>query len=95
MLIIIYGNQCAGPALSNNKSLDIVFKKERKKESHLSQSLSQSPLPKLPGIQQPLLGQIDVLHIRRIRSRSPADSRGDQNRVRLEDNPVVDNLVDG
>lgn len=68
---------------------------EEEEDSHLPQSLSQPPLTKLPGIEQPLLGQVDILHIRGVRSRSSADSRGDQDRVRLEDNPVVDDFVDG
>ena len=69
-----------------------IDRKNRK--SHLPQTLGQPPLSKLPGIKQPLLRQIDILHIRRIRRRGTADARGDQNRVRLEDNTVVDDLVD-
>lgn len=62
---------------------------------HLPQSLRQPPFPKLPRIHQPLLRQINVLHIRRIRGRRSADPRCNENRVRFEDDAVVDDLVNG
>lgn len=60
---------------------------------HLSQSLCQTPLSKLPSIEQALLWQVDVLHIRRIRCRGTADTRSNKDGVGLQDNTVIDNLV--
>ena len=60
---------------------------------HLSQSLCQTPLSKLPRVKQALLWQVNVLHIRRIRCRGTADTRSNKDRIGLQDNTVIDNLV--
>lgn len=62
---------------------------------HLPQLLGQTPLAKLPRIEQALLREIDVLHIRGVRGRCPTNPRGDHDRVSLEDDSVVDDFVNG
>lgn len=64
-------------------------------ESQLPHSLREFELAELPRIQQPLLAQIDVLHGRDILRRRFADATRYDDGVRLEDDAVVDDLVDG
>lgn len=60
----------------------------------LSETLRQSSLTKLPGIEQTLLGQVDALDVRHVVRRRTADARGNKDGVGLEDDTVVDDLVD-
>lgn len=60
---------------------------------HLSQALGQAPLSEFPGIEQALFGEVDALHVWCIGGGGTADPGCDHNRVGLEDDSVVDNLV--
>lgn len=62
---------------------------------HLPQTLSKTPLAKLPRIHQTLLRKVDTLHVRGIGGGGTADTRGDENGVSLENDSVVDNLING
>lgn len=62
---------------------------------HLPQTLGQTPLAKLPGIEQTLFGKVDVLHIRCIGGRRTADSRSDHDWISFKDDTVVDYFVNG
>ena len=61
----------------------------------LPHPLRQLPLPKIPHIHDPLLAQIQLLHVRRILLRWPTDPACDDDGIRLEDDAVVDDFVDG
>jgi len=61
----------------------------------LPHPLRELPLPKIPHIQQALLTQIQLLDIRRILLRRPADPPRHHHGIRLQDDAVVDDLVDG
>lgn len=61
----------------------------------LSYPLGQLPLSKVPHVHQALFREVDVLHRRHVLGGWLADTRGDDDGVRLEDDAVVDELVDG
>lgn len=63
--------------------------------NRLPHPLRQLLLPKLPHVQEALLAQIDILDIRHVLRRGLADSTGNNHGVRLEDDAVVDDFVDG
>lgn len=81
---------------NHNLALHIGSDHKRKPAAsalHLPQTISKSALAKLPRIHQTLLRQIDVLHVGRILGRSTADTRGNEHRISLENDSIVDDLV--
>lgn len=60
----------------------------------LPHPLRQLHFPKLPRIQQALLTEIDVLHAGCVLRRRSRHAARDDDRVRLEDDTVVDDFVD-
>jgi hypothetical protein len=67
----------------------------RPKSQPLSYPLGQLPLSKLPRVQEALFRKVNVLHRGHVLRRRLADTRGDNDGVRLEDDAVVYELVDG
>lgn len=70
--------------------------------SKISNSSSQLPYPldpfgleQLPRVHDALLAQIDALDAGDILGRRAGDAAGDDDRIDLEDDAVVDNLVNG
>ena len=61
----------------------------------LSEPLAQFRFAELVKLQETFFAQIDALHVGRILRRWAGDSAGDDYRVGLEDDAVVDDLVDG
>ena len=59
----------------------------------LPQPFRQSSSSKVPGVEQALLAKIDVPHVDHVLRRRLADAAGDDDRVRLEDDAVVHDLV--
>lgn len=60
---------------------------------HLPQAFGQTPLAKFPGIKQTLFGEVDALHVWCIGGGRTANPRSDHDRVGLEDDSVVNDLV--
>lgn len=60
---------------------------------HVSQTLSQTPLAKLPSVHEALFGEVDVLHVWRIGGGCATDTRGDHDGVGLKDNTVINGFV--
>jgi hypothetical protein len=61
----------------------------------LPEPLAQFRLAKLVQLQETFFAQINALHVGRVLRRWAGDSAGDDYRVGLEDDAVVDDLVDG
>ncbi len=60
----------------------------------LPHPLRQLSLPEIPHVHNPLLAEIQFLHIRRILLRGFGDATGDDDGVGFQDDAVVDDLVD-
>ena len=61
----------------------------------LSYPLRQLPLSKLPRVQEPLLGEVEVLHRCHVLCGRPAHTGGHRDGISLQDDTVVYQLVDG
>jgi hypothetical protein len=60
----------------------------------LAHPLNELPLTKVPDVPQAFLRQIDTLNRGHILHGRTADTRGDDNRVRFQNDSIIHNLID-